>query len=142
MFLRLTSFCLPKMSTSRPILYAQHMSSLDNGLALWDPHPGWAQNSNGELKPRPHVRPGDVGYVEDDGTFTRLFNLHLAQDHDDQGVGPFPDFEPEPLNANNVHGRTAAPTVYCAHERMNFGAVKTVEYVKSATLQLKFSTHQ
>ncbi|KIK50853.1 hypothetical protein GYMLUDRAFT_418450 [Collybiopsis luxurians FD-317 M1] len=73
------------MSAFDPVtLYTKEISSTSNGLAIWHPHPGIFRDNQKKLKFRPHVRPGDVGYMETDGTFVRLFNIHLESDHSDQ----------------------------------------------------------
>ncbi|KAF9075600.1 hypothetical protein BDP27DRAFT_1315324 [Rhodocollybia butyracea] len=134
------------MPTSPPTLYAQQISSLYNGLALWDPHPGYALDSEGELTGLlPHIRPGDVGCVEEDGTFTRLFNIYLIWDHPHQGRGPRPDnFELVPLNMKNVDWRSEVPMVYHSHKRLNiFGGIKTMAPVPvngSASLAFERNT--
>ena len=53
-------------------VYRDQLSSLNYGLALWNPSP---------LKPiYDHVSIGDVGYVRE-GLFIRLFNVVLPWDH-------------------------------------------------------------
>ena len=68
------------VSKSISNIYSEEISSPEHGLALWDPDPGY----DGTNKRRPRVRPGDVGYVTEQGTFRRLFNLHLPIDHPEQ----------------------------------------------------------
>lgn len=67
-------------------LCAQGMSSVDNGFAFWDPQARWVQDSDDTLtiRPCPLIRPGDVGYVDKDGGFIRLLNIHLPEDQSDQ----------------------------------------------------------
>lgn len=69
----------------------QQMSSVDNGFALWDPQAKWVKDSANDTlaRPYPHIRPGDVGYVDKDGGFIRLFDTHPPEDHSDQETGPF-----------------------------------------------------
>lgn len=123
------------MPTSDPILYAQQMSSLTNGLAIWDPSPGWKLDDEGRpTQSCPRVRPGDVGYMEDDGTFTRMFNLHLPEDHKDQGRGPFPEyFEHVPLSMSYIAWRPEAPIFYHSNKRLKvLGGIKTTYVFSNA----------
>ncbi|KAF9069495.1 hypothetical protein BDP27DRAFT_1325449 [Rhodocollybia butyracea] len=107
----------------RPKIYAQQLSDVENGLAVWKPHPGYSMDSGGDVqKLRPRVRPGDVGCVETDGTFTRLFNIHLDLQDPEQGRARFPnpaDFERIPLDPASINFVTEAPNTYRSRKRVN-----------------------
>src|ERR1700761_581680 len=110
------------MSTFDPVLlYTKEISSLSNGLAIWHPHPGAFWDDQKKLKFRPHVRPGDVGYMETDGTFIRLFNIHLESNHSDQGLGPLPElFECMPIKPKkDLDLSTQSRIVYTSQRRSN-----------------------
>ena len=63
------------MSVDQPFnIYREQLSSLNHGLALWDPKPV----ENLHLRPG-HVSIGDVGYL-DNGAFMRMFNVTLPWD--------------------------------------------------------------
>ncbi|KIK64160.1 hypothetical protein GYMLUDRAFT_57151 [Collybiopsis luxurians FD-317 M1] len=85
------------MSKDHIKLYTSLLSSVYNGTALWNPDQGYNAK---DLKRRPHIRPGDVGYIDEDGSFVRLFNLHLEKDHPEQGRAVPEEFE-EPLTDNS-----------------------------------------
>jgi hypothetical protein len=66
------------MSLQSPVqIYAAHVSSEDNGWALWRPEPSenlpWAYRLRG-------MRVGDVGYVDQRGGFEYLFNITCSAD--------------------------------------------------------------
>ena len=68
---------LQVMSVEQPSwseIYREQLSSLNHGLALWDPNPV----VNLHKKPG-HVSIGDVGYL-DKGAFIRMFNVTLPWD--------------------------------------------------------------
>ena len=52
-------------------VYAQELSSYNHGLPLWSPEPADAYE----------VRVGDVGYIDEDGQFHRLFNVTVDDSH-------------------------------------------------------------
>ncbi|KAJ4479586.1 hypothetical protein C8J55DRAFT_549554 [Lentinula edodes] len=110
------------MSPNDVLLYAKHISSPANGTALWNPHPGYTRDHEGRLIGlNPQVRPGDIGYLEEDGSFTRFFNIHLQKDDNNQGGGPYPeDFEPLPLDPNNITWRPEPPITYHSHRQFKF----------------------
>ena len=65
------------MSVEQPpwfVIYREQLSSLNHGLALWNPNPV----ENLHKKPG-HVSIGDVGYL-DNGAFIRVFNVTLPWD--------------------------------------------------------------
>jgi hypothetical protein len=63
------------MSVDQPFnIYRDQLSSLYQGLALWDPKP--VENLH---KQPGHVSIGDVGYL-DNGAFIRMFNVTLPWD--------------------------------------------------------------
>ena len=53
-------------------VYRERLSSLNHGLALWDPKP--VENLYN------HISIGDVGYLLENGAFMRLFNVTLPWD--------------------------------------------------------------
>ena len=61
------------MSVHQPSnVYRERLSSLNHGLALWDPKP--VENLYN------HISIGDVGYLLENGAFMRLFNVTLPWD--------------------------------------------------------------
>jgi hypothetical protein len=54
-------------------VYRVQLSSLHRGYALWNPNP--------VKKTYNRVSIGDVGYVNNTGTFHRMFNVTLEWDH-------------------------------------------------------------
>ncbi|KAF8495897.1 hypothetical protein F5888DRAFT_1946734, partial [Russula emetica] len=61
------------MSVHQPSnVYRERLSSLNQGLALWNPKP--VENVYN------HISIGDVGYLQENGTFMRLFNVTLPWD--------------------------------------------------------------
>jgi hypothetical protein len=61
------------MSVHQPSnVYREQLSSLNHGLALWDPKP--VENIYN------HISIGDVGYLLENGAFMRLFNVTLPWD--------------------------------------------------------------
>ncbi|EIM79906.1 uncharacterized protein STEHIDRAFT_172904 [Stereum hirsutum FP-91666 SS1] len=79
-------------------VYADQLTCLNHGYALWEPDPGL----------RPPVRIGDVGYCRFGGFF-RIFNVHLSAD-DPLQASELPEyFSPLPYNPNHVYSRTLDP---------------------------------
>ena len=72
------------MSVHQPSnIYREQLSSLNQGLALWDPKPvGNLYN---------HISIGDVGYLQENGTFMRLFNVTLPWDDPSNGLLEVPE---------------------------------------------------
>jgi hypothetical protein len=65
------------MSAYQPSkVYRDQLSSLYHGLALWNPRPVDSE----EEGLYGHVSIGDVGYLLENGTFMRLFNVTLPWD--------------------------------------------------------------
>ncbi|KAH8103697.1 hypothetical protein DFH11DRAFT_1734619 [Phellopilus nigrolimitatus] len=77
-------------------IYARQMYSMKRGLGLLEPNPAVHQFDR--------VRVGDVGYVEF-GSFYRLFNIFYDSDHEINSRGVPDDFEPLPLNRQEVSTR-------------------------------------
>ncbi|KAH8117720.1 hypothetical protein DFH11DRAFT_854157 [Phellopilus nigrolimitatus] len=77
-------------------VYAQQMFSMRRGLGLLEPNPAVHQFDR--------VRVGDVGYVEF-GSLYRLFNVFYDSDHEINSYGVPDDFEPLPLNRQEVSTR-------------------------------------
>ena len=66
-------------------VYAQQLWRFGHGAPLWSPEPAGLD---------PEVRVGDVGYIDDDGQFHRLFNATVDADHPINAGGVPQDFEP------------------------------------------------
>jgi hypothetical protein len=101
------------MSVDQPsIIYREHLSSHDRGLALWDPNPVE------KLHKQPgHVSIGDVGYLED-GAFMRMFNVTLPWDDPSNKLhGKPPDkyesIEPCDFAPGNVRENEIREGDYC-----------------------------
>ncbi|KAE9389906.1 hypothetical protein BT96DRAFT_364457 [Gymnopus androsaceus JB14] len=116
------------MPFNPPAFYAQQISSAYNGLAIWDPQPGYILNNEDKLTPCPRIRPGDVGYVEETGSFTRLFNIHFPLDDSMQGPAIPEDFEQverKPNYGSSVRFESA--NIHHKYKRLKiFGGAKTV----------------
>ena len=63
-------------------IYAEELYSSSHGMPLWIPH-----------SPDGEVCIGDVGYVDDEGSFCRLFNVTVDCDHPRNKFGDPDDFE-------------------------------------------------
>ena len=102
-------------------IYREQLSSLYQGLALWDPKP--VENLH---KQPGHVSIGDVGYL-DDGVFMRMFNVTLPwDDPSNKLLGEEPE-KYERINLKyfgNVRANELREGVYCTHvsEVDNVGA--------------------
>jgi hypothetical protein len=90
-----------------PAIYSRRLSSIAKGVALWNPDHGYDGSS--PARPFPRVRPGDVGFLDDRGSFVRLFNLHLANDHPDQGKELPANFEPIEQNLHKTRAQSFHP---------------------------------
>ncbi|KAI0312149.1 hypothetical protein OF83DRAFT_1147446 [Amylostereum chailletii] len=64
-------------------VYPDTLSFLGRGYALWNPSPTTDIRNNMPMHPKA-LELGDVGYIFE-GSFHRLFNVHLPADHPDQG---------------------------------------------------------
>ncbi|KAI0026787.1 WD40-repeat-containing domain protein [Vararia minispora EC-137] len=82
-------------------VYIKLMSSLTDGQAVWNPDPGY--DNSDPPKPHPRVRYGDVGYINEEGGFTRLFNIH--DDESDINVNRIEDNK-EKAKAGTVTNNT------------------------------------
>ena len=65
-------------------IYATELSRRGHGLPLWRPEPENDQQ----------IRVGDVGWVDEDGQFHRLFNVTVGADDPYNADGVPQDFEP------------------------------------------------
>ena len=63
-------------------IYAEELYSSSHGTPLWTP-----QSPDGE------VCIGDVGYLDDEGCFCRLFNVTVNRDHPRNKLGVPDDFQ-------------------------------------------------
>lgn len=69
-------------------IYATQLGTLGHGHPLWSPEP------RDDLE----VQLGDVGIVNDDGAFVRLFNITCSESHKLNKHGVPHDFQPYELN--------------------------------------------
>lgn len=69
-------------------VYAKELSSRKHGIPLWYPEPA----------DQYEVRVGDVGHLDEDGQFHRLFNVTVGPDHPYNADGVPQDFEPLQFN--------------------------------------------
>lgn len=58
-------------------VYAEQLFSLGYGHPLWCPQPSTSDRDSKERA----IHIGDVGYVDGDGDFCRLFNVTVSYDH-------------------------------------------------------------
>ena len=63
-------------------VYAEELYNYSHGIPLWTPH-----------SPDGEVCIGDVGYIDDEGCFCRLFNVTVDQDHPRNKFGVPDDFQ-------------------------------------------------
>ena len=90
-------------------LYREQLSSLNHGLALWNPKP--VENLY------THVSIGDVGYLLENGAFMRLFNVTFPWDHPSNSLLQVPE-EYEHLELGyfiNVHSNEMRQREYHPH---------------------------
>lgn len=102
--------------------YIQQLDHHGYGIALWYPMPPL----DGEGTRPEEARVGDVGFVDDDGAFHRLFNTMVeADDALNQGEVP-DDFQPLRLNkrlvATNPDAFEAIPIVSRSIKSRDIGA--------------------
>ena len=76
-------------------IYAQELYSYGHGLPLWTPEPA----------DRYEVRIGDVGHIDEDGQFHRLFNVAVGEDHPLNEDGVPVDFSPLKFNHRLLYSR-------------------------------------
>ena len=98
------------MSVHQPSnVYREQLSSLNRGLALWDPKP--VENIYDQISI------GDVGYLLENGAFMRLFNVTLSWDDPSNRILEVPE-EYKRLEQNhfiNVHSSEMRQGEYCSH---------------------------
>ena len=98
------------MSVFQPSnVYREQISSLNRGLALWDPKPVEDLYD--------HISIGDVGYLLDNGAFMRLFNVTLPWDDPSNILLEVPE-EYKRLELGhfvNVHSSEMRQTQFCSH---------------------------
>ncbi|PSR81768.1 hypothetical protein PHLCEN_2v6277 [Hermanssonia centrifuga] len=70
-------------------IFAQTLSKVTMGRAMWSPEP--TEGPDGLIS---KVCIGDVGYIDEDGAFHRLFNATLGIDHLSNSSGVPEDFVP------------------------------------------------
>jgi hypothetical protein len=96
------------MSIHQPSnVYRERLSSLNHGLALWDPKPVDLYN---------HISIGDVGYLLENGAFMRLFNVTLPWDDPSNRLLEVPE-EYKRLELGyfiNVHSSEMRQREYCS----------------------------
>jgi hypothetical protein len=98
------------MSVHQPSnIYREQLSSQYHGLALWDPKP--VENLHS------HISIGDVGYLQENGAFLRLFNVTLPWDDPSNRLLEVPE-EYKLLELGhfiNVQSNDIRPREYCSH---------------------------
>jgi hypothetical protein len=99
------------MSVHQPSnIYREQLSSLNQGLALWNPKP--VENVY------EHISIGDVGYLLEDGAFMRLFNVTLPWDDPSNRLLQVPE-EYKRLELNHLISVRSRSEVhqreYCSH---------------------------
>ncbi len=98
------------MSVHQPSnVYREQISSLNRGLALWNPKPVERLYS--------HVSIGDVGYLLENGAFMRLFNVTLPWDDPSNRLLQVAE-EYKPLELGyfiNVHSSEMPQIECCSH---------------------------
>jgi hypothetical protein len=90
-------------------VYRERLSSLNLGLALWDPKP--VENLYD------HISIGDVGYLLENGAFMRLFNVTLSWDDPLNRLLEVPE-EYKRLELGhfiNAHSSELQKREYCSH---------------------------
>lgn len=75
------------------MIFAEQLDHLAQGHALWYPEP--TKDSKGQAY---EVHIGDVGYIDEDGAFYRLFNITLDASHELNSGGVPDGFEPVPFD--------------------------------------------
>ncbi|KAI0337364.1 hypothetical protein BDW22DRAFT_961862 [Trametopsis cervina] len=81
--------------------FATELAHYGLGDALWCPEPQDGRHGTEE------VQIGDVGYLDDKGSFVRLFNIFYDKDHPVNKHGVPDEFEP--LRTNRRLKRTQQP---------------------------------
>ena len=66
-------------------VYINELCRFGHGIPLWTPEPSGDDDE---------VRIGDVGYIDDDGQFHRLFNATVDSEHPVNGGAVPRDFQP------------------------------------------------
>lgn len=101
---------VPKMGVAPEIL-ANTLEHYGHGRAMWCPEPPE------DLDNRAHeIQVGDVGYLDEDGGFRRLFNVTVGPD-DELNKGGVPDgFEPLRFNKRLLSLRRDQfpPSAFCS----------------------------
>ncbi|KAI0347557.1 hypothetical protein BDW22DRAFT_1425571 [Trametopsis cervina] len=91
-------------------IYAQHLETYRHGHPLWYPEP--ISGLHGLQCP---AQIGDVGYIDEDGGFRRLFNVIV--DDSELNAGGVPDgFEPLFFNTNlvDIKRQSLVPGLFCS----------------------------
>lgn len=73
-------------------IYAQQLFRYQHGHALWMPEPSDDKE----------IRIGDVGYIDEDGQFHRLFNATVGQCHPYNAGGVPVDFQILPVEPRSI----------------------------------------
>jgi hypothetical protein len=91
-------------------VYREQLSSLNQGLALWDPKPVEDLYN--------HISIGDVGYLLENGAFMRLFNVTLPWDDPSNKLLQVPE-EYKPLELGYFINIRSSSEIrqreYCSH---------------------------
>jgi len=99
------------MSFDAPSVYADLLSSVRLGYALFNPDPGLEAGPNQQLLQSEPVAPGDVGYVTAHGAFRRLFNVHLPANDPHQTASVPEYFQHIPIAPRKRQVREFRPQV-------------------------------
>lgn len=92
-------------------VFAEKLSLFKHGHPLWYPEP-----TNGMDGERHEVHIGDVGYVDEDGAFRRLFNVTFDSSHHLNSGGVPYGFEPLHMDSrrNDLKERFLSPRPMCS----------------------------
>ncbi|PSS35525.1 hypothetical protein PHLCEN_2v1519 [Hermanssonia centrifuga] len=93
-------------------VFAEQLAHYGHGRAMWSPEP----TEGPDYKMR-EVRIGDVGHIDEDGAFHRLFNVTVDEDHPYNSGGVPDNFVPLKFNKRllAVKPRLLDPGAYCSN---------------------------
>lgn len=92
-------------------VYAEELYRLGYGHPLWSPEP-----TNGLDRCVREIHLGDVGFIDEDGGFKRLFNVTVDATHELNAGGVPEGFEPVKLNESliTIRDRPFDPLPLCS----------------------------
>ncbi len=93
-------------------VFAEQLAHYGHGRPMWSPEP----TEGPDYKMR-EVRIGDVGHIDEDGAFHRLFNVTVDEDHPYNSGGVPDNFVPLKFNKRllAVKPRLLDPGAYCSN---------------------------